>query len=78
MRRREFIAALGSAAAWPVLARAQDPGRTYRVGFLIPNPWDSPPVVVFFDELRLKGFIKNQNLESAICELGLNRQGEPL
>jgi len=46
-----------------MVARAQDPGRTYRVGFLIPIPWDAPPFVAFFDELRLRGFIKDQNLE---------------
>jgi putative tryptophan/tyrosine transport system substrate-binding protein len=33
MRRREFIAALGSAAAWPVIARAQQP-KLWRVGYL--------------------------------------------
>ena len=63
MRRREFIAGLGGAAAWPIVSRAQDPGRTYRVGFLVPIPWDTPPFVAFFDELRLRGFIKDQNLE---------------
>jgi len=34
MRRREFIAGLGSVAAWPVVAPAQQPERERRIGVL--------------------------------------------
>src|SRR5262245_24621499 len=63
MRRREFIALLGAgAAAWPLAARAQEPGRTYRLGSLHLSPRDAPHHVAFFEELRRLGFIEGQNL----------------
>jgi putative tryptophan/tyrosine transport system substrate-binding protein len=35
MRRREFIAGLGGAAAWPLVVRAQAAERIRRIGVLI-------------------------------------------
>jgi len=63
MKRREFIALIGGAAAqWPLAASAQEPGRIYRIGFLVTTSRDSPTVKAFFDELRLNGFVEGQNL----------------
>jgi hypothetical protein len=36
MRRREFIAALGGGAAWPLVAIAQQTERIWRLGVLTP------------------------------------------
>jgi putative ABC transport system substrate-binding protein len=63
MRRREFITLLGGmVAAYPLGTRAQEAGRTYRVGGLSVNSRHAPIIVAMFDELRSHGFIDGQNL----------------
>jgi putative tryptophan/tyrosine transport system substrate-binding protein len=62
MRRREFITLLGGAAAWPLAARAQQAGRTYRLGVLHNQGPQSPQFPPFYDELRRLGFVEVQNL----------------
>lgn len=68
MRRRKFIALIGgAAAAWPLAARAQEAGRTYRLGMLWPFPRHAGTgtdhgVIAFIDALREEGFVEGQNL----------------
>ena len=64
IKRREFITLLGGVTvAWPLAARAQQPGRTYRLGIVVPAARDDPAIVAFLDELRVHGFVEGQNLE---------------
>jgi putative ABC transport system substrate-binding protein len=42
MKRREFIAGLAGAAAWPIGAKAQQPDRMRRIGMLVGLPEGDP------------------------------------
>jgi putative tryptophan/tyrosine transport system substrate-binding protein len=42
MRRREFIAGLGGAAVWPLVARGQQPERIRRIGVLHASSGSDP------------------------------------
>ena len=70
MRRREFIAALGGAAAWPLTARAQQPAAQRHIAIFHPaiptalltetgggSAWRA-----FFSELRRLGYVEGENL----------------
>jgi putative ABC transport system substrate-binding protein len=46
MRRREFIRLFGSVAAWPLVARAQQPDRVRRIGLLMAWAEDDPDVQI--------------------------------
>jgi len=66
MRRREFIAGLGSAAAWPLAAHAQQGDRVRRIGVLTTrdenDPVWKPRLSAFTQELADLGWTDGRNL----------------
>jgi putative ABC transport system substrate-binding protein len=65
IKRREFMTMLaGVTAAWPLAARAQQPGKIYRIGFLANDPAipAQPAGQAFLDGLRESGFIEGKNI----------------
>jgi len=67
MRRREFVGLVGSAAAWPVVARAQQPGLMRRIGLLMAfaegdhegQAW----VAAFREQLQKLGWSEGRNIQ---------------
>ena len=62
MKRRDFITLVGgAAAAWPLAARAQHAGKTWRIAFIAHVPtiiYEEP----LFDDLRELGYVEGQNI----------------
>ena len=63
MRRREFITLVGGAAAWPLVARAQQPVKTiYRLGYLAPAR--IPRLIdALLAGLRELGYVDGKNIK---------------
>src|SRR5262245_61065846 len=65
MRRREFITVLGGAAAWPVAARAQQPAKVSRIGFVAggarPPSLESSLYAGFAQGMRELGYIEGKH-----------------
>jgi putative tryptophan/tyrosine transport system substrate-binding protein len=74
MRRREFIAALGGAAAWPLAVRAQQPERVRHIGILDILGSDDPEAQertkVFEQTLQQLGWTVGRNLKIETRQVG--------
>ena len=72
MRRRQFIAGLGSAAAWPVVARAQQGDRLRRIGVLMTgdenDPVQKPRLSAFTQALADLGWTDGRNVRMDLSE----------
>jgi putative tryptophan/tyrosine transport system substrate-binding protein len=60
VNRREFITLLGGAAAWPLVARAQEAGKIISIGILAID--DLPPIDTFRQTLNDLGYVEGKNV----------------
>jgi putative ABC transport system substrate-binding protein len=83
MKRRTFIAGLGSAAAWPVVAQAQQPDRVRLIGLLMPFAQTEPVATSRYPEftqaLADLGWTVGRNLRIELRQYGddINRIRAP-
>src|SRR5215470_17523117 len=67
MRRREFITLVGTAVAWPVVARGQQSEQMRRFGVLMlfakDNPETQARITAFLQGLQKLGWIEGRNLQ---------------
>src|SRR6516165_5572943 len=74
MRRREFIAGLGSAAAWPLAVRAQQGGRVRRIGVLMAYDENEPVakayLSAFTQALAALGWADGRNVRIDLRQFG--------
>jgi putative tryptophan/tyrosine transport system substrate-binding protein len=73
MRRREFIAGLGSAAAWPVVARAQQAERVRRISVLLYDEIDPRRYSALTQALAELGWTDGRNVRMDVHSGGLDR-----
>jgi putative tryptophan/tyrosine transport system substrate-binding protein len=62
MRRRDFICTLAVIAAWPLIARAQQASKVYRLGYLAPAPIPHLRDALF-EALSELGYLEGKNLK---------------
>jgi putative tryptophan/tyrosine transport system substrate-binding protein len=76
MRRREFITLLGSAAAWPIAARAQPADRMRRIGVLsglsLDDSESKARIAAFLGELARLGWNEGRNIRLDVRSGGAN------
>ena len=75
MRRREFIACLSAAAAWPIVPRAQQQERLRRVGVLMgaypsTNPEGQTALAAFLETLKERGWLPGGSAQIDIRWMG--------
>ena len=82
IQRRNFMTLLGGAAAWPLAARAQQPGRVRRIGVLIgldeTDPVGKIMVSAFTQALAGLGWTDGRNVRidprwAAVTPIGYER-----